>query len=64
LARCKLRADAALRVSNRGVRQAGLGDLKVHGTPVLLLVGYNGVVDRVWIGKLKPERESEVLQSL
>lgn len=46
------------------VRQARLTDVRVHGTPTLLLVGSNGVVNRVWIGKLKPEKESEVLQSL
>ena len=55
---------SAIGVPIGDVRQARLGDVKVHGTPTLLLVGNNGVVDRVWTGKLKPEKESEVLQSL
>jgi hypothetical protein len=55
---------SALGVPIGDVRQARLSDVKVHGTPTLLLVGSNGVVNKVWIGKLKPEKESEVLQTL
>ena len=55
---------SAMGVPIGDIRQARLSDVKVHGTPTLLLVGGSGVVSRVWIGKLKPEKESEVLRSL
>jgi hypothetical protein len=46
------------------VRQIQLGDVNVRGTPTLVLVGNTGVVERVWIGKLPADKESEVLRTL
>lgn len=43
------------------VKQAGLGDLGVRGTPTLILADENGRVITAWEGKLDPEREKEVL---
>jgi len=46
------------------VRQVKLGEVNVRGTPTLLLVGNTGVVERMWIGKLPVDKESEVLHTL
>jgi hypothetical protein len=39
------------------------GDLKVSGTPTLLLVDRSGAVQRIWRGKLSPPQENEVLEA-
>jgi hypothetical protein len=46
------------------VRQASLTSVGVHGTPAILLVDGNGEVKASWLGKLPPDKESEVLNSL
>lgn len=46
------------------VRQAAMRDLKIRGTPTVLLVDGRGIVQRVWEGKLKPDAEAEVLASV
>jgi thioredoxin-related protein len=38
--------------------------LKVFGTPTLILVGNDGTVLSSWVGKLAPEKESEVIGKL
>lgn len=43
------------------VVQAPLDSLRVRGTPTLVIVDKNGTVTQSWVGKLSPERESEVL---
>jgi thioredoxin-related protein len=48
-------------VSINEVRQAEFKALKVSGTPTLLLVDNNGIVQHVWIGKLTAAKEKEVL---
>jgi hypothetical protein len=40
------------------------GDLKIPGTPHLLLVDTNGIVRRVWRGRLAAEQEQEVIDAL
>lgn len=55
-------SDLSVPISN--VRQATLGSLKVAGTPTLIMVNREGIVTDVWIGKLSPEKESEVLSKL
>jgi peroxiredoxin len=42
------------------VRQAGLSELEIYGTPALLLIDNQGVVRNVWIGKLPDRAEKEV----
>lgn len=46
------------------VKQAALGSINVRGTPTLVLVDNEGVTQEVWVGKLPPEREEEVLSRL
>ncbi len=46
------------------VRQANPASLKVRGTPTLILVDQQGLVTKVWRGKLSTEREAEVIASL
>jgi thioredoxin-related protein len=56
-------------LENEGVRvteiwQAQPGKLKVQGTPTVLLVDNNGVVQHVWIGKLPANQEKDLLDTL
>ena len=46
------------------VRQAPLSSLQVSGTPTLILVDENGRVSAAWVGKLPPDKETEVLGRL
>jgi hypothetical protein len=46
------------------VRQVSLNTLGVRGTPTLLLVNDVGVVTDVWVGKLQPDQEAQVLTAL
>lgn len=46
------------------VQQDQRRNLNVAGTPTLLLVDNNGVVQNVWIGKLTSDGEREVLAKL
>jgi peroxiredoxin len=43
------------------VRQAGLSGLEISGTPTLLIIDNAGKVRSVWVGKLPPQTEKEVL---
>lgn len=46
------------------VRQVEMASMKVRGTPTILLVDKTGTVTDVWIGKLQPDKELEVLNRL
>jgi hypothetical protein len=46
------------------VRSASFETLGVAGTPTLLLVDGNGIVSRVWVGKLSPAGEADVLRQI
>ena len=46
------------------VEQATMAGIGVKGTPTMLLVNSAGVVTKVWVGKIQPEREQEVLAAL
>jgi thioredoxin-related protein len=46
------------------IKQSGLTDIKVRGTPTILLVDKDGKIQNSWIGKLPPEKEFEVLDRL
>src|SRR5262245_8949746 len=46
------------------VNQVRLDALGVSGTPTLILVNGTGTVQKVWTGKLPPDKESEVLLEL
>jgi hypothetical protein len=43
------------------VKHADFQSLQIGGTPTLLLVDRNGVVQKVWLGKLSEVKEKEVL---
>ncbi len=46
------------------IRQADLDAIGVRGTPTLIMLDGDGSVLESWIGKLPPEKESEVLNRL
>ena len=46
------------------VKQAGLADVNVRGTPTVLLVDREGKVIDSWIGKLPAEKEQELIGKL
>jgi hypothetical protein len=45
-------------------KQSTLDALQVTGTPTLILVNEKGEVTHTWIGRLAPEKESEVFRQL
>jgi len=51
---------AGLNVKIDEVAQAALASIQVSGTPTLLLVDKNGVVENLWVGKLS-ERDSQAV---
>ena len=46
------------------VKQSQLEAIGVRGTPTLILVDDKGAVKESWVGKLPPDKESEVLKRL
>jgi rhodanese-related sulfurtransferase len=54
----------SLGIEVRLAHRAHLADLGIHNVPTLALVDQNGVVKNVWIGKLPPKKEAEVMQAL
>jgi hypothetical protein len=46
------------------VRQVTLGDIGIRATPTMLLVNSAGVVTKIWVGRIKPEQEQDVLTAL
>ena len=53
-----------LRVPINEIKQSPLESLGVGGTPTLILVDDKGTVTDSWVGKLPPDKESEVLERL
>jgi len=53
---------SGLGVDVKEIRQAPPASLGVRGTPTLLLVDNTGTITDVWIGKLSPDQEAEVLR--
>jgi thioredoxin-related protein len=53
-----------LGVSVDEVKQVGLDQIGVRGTPTLLLVDNSGVLKDSWVGRLPPEQETSVLNAL
>jgi thiol-disulfide isomerase/thioredoxin len=52
----------AVKVDN--VRQSELASLGVNGTPTLILLNKQGVVEDFWRGKLSDDKQAEVLRRL
>ena len=46
------------------VRQSSLDSIQVNGTPTLILIDDRGEVINSWVGKLPPDKETEVLSKL
>jgi hypothetical protein len=46
------------------VMQASLSKVGIRGTPTMLLVNGGGVVTNVWIGRLEPSQQAQVLEVL
>lgn len=53
-----------LGLTNLEVRQASLDSIQVNGTPTLLMVNNKGEVTDSWVGKLPPNKETEVINKL
>jgi thioredoxin-related protein len=53
-----------LGLSNMEVKQSSLGSLQVSGTPTLILTNEKGEVTNYWVGKLSPDKETEVINKL
>ena len=50
-----------LKVPINEIYQGQLSSIGVSGTPTLILVNNKGIVKNVWLGKLPPEQEADVL---
>lgn len=53
-----------LGIEGLDLRQATLDSLNVGGTPTIIAADREGRVTGVWLGKIKPEKETEVLAAL
>jgi hypothetical protein len=53
-----------LGIANLDVKQLPLNTLQIGGTPTLILTNDKGEVTDYWVGKLSPEKESEVFNKL
>lgn len=46
------------------MKQADFSLLKVSGTPTVIMADKNGQITKAWLGKLPPDKETEVINSL
>lgn len=53
-----------LGVSGIEVKQSQLNSLNVGGTPTIIVTDDKGEISDVWMGKLPPEKESEVIKKI
>ncbi len=53
-----------LGLTNMEVKQSPLNEIQVSGTPTLILTNDKGEITDSWVGKLSPEKETEVLNKL
>lgn len=53
-----------LGLTNLEVKQSPLANMQVSGTPTLILTNDKGEVINVWVGKLSPDKETEVISKL
>lgn len=54
----------ALGLTNMEVKRSPLNNLQVSGTPTLILTNEKGEITDYWVGKLTPDKETEVLNKL
>ncbi|MDQ3633333.1 MAG: hypothetical protein M3405_02330 [Acidobacteriota bacterium] len=53
-----------LGLTNIEVKRSSLNSLQVSGTPTLILTNNKGEITDYWVGKLPPDKETEVLNKL
>lgn len=53
-----------LNVPINEMKQADFSVLKVSGTPTVIMADKNGQIQKAWLGKLPPDKEAEVMNSL
>lgn len=53
-----------LGLTNMEVKQSSLGSLQVSGTPTLIITNDKGEITDYWVGKLPPDKETEVINKL
>lgn len=53
-----------LGLTNVEVRESSLNSLQVSGTPTLILTNDKGEIMDYWVGKLPPDKETEVINKL
>lgn len=53
-----------LGLTNIEVKRSSLSSLQVSGTPTLILINSKGEITDYWVGKLPPDKETEVLNKL
>ena len=53
-----------LGVSVDEIRSLSLDKIGVQGTPTIMLIDSSGTVKQYWIGRLSPEKEATVLESI
>jgi thiol-disulfide isomerase/thioredoxin len=51
-------------VAGLKVVQSDIDKFEASGTPTLIITNDKGVIERVWVGKLTPDKESEVVDTL
>lgn len=47
-----------------GIASSVMADMRVLGTPTIMLIGETGKVENVWLGKLTQQREDEVVAAI
>jgi peroxiredoxin len=55
---------SGLGVQVRHIIQASLDSVGASATPTVFIVDRNGVVSKLWVGKLEPQREGQVIGSV
>ncbi len=50
-----------LQLSNLESKQSALAPLEVSGTPTIIVTDDKGQITNVWVGKLPPEKQNEVI---
>jgi thioredoxin-related protein len=53
-----------LGLSQMEVKSSPLNNLQVSGTPTLILINQSGEITDFWVGKLPPDKETEVINKL
>ena len=53
-----------LQLSDLDSKQSALGPLDVSGTPTIIVTDDKGQITNVWVGKLPPEKQTEVIATL